>query len=1219
LYRLNCLGNKILCLIVLTGILTGCSTKMNTPVSRAYHNLTAQYNIYFNAKQSLKAGLVRIDKTVPDDYTHFLPVYKTSNPDAAKAATAEMELAILKCSKLIALHSITKSPQRRSNTSEKYKKFASKGEYNNWVDDSYVLMGQASYYSHDYHRANENFNYVIRNFTDNPNRYVAYLWMAKTYIETGENDKALEIFKLLERDGGFPKGAKKDLNIAQAHYYMKNNQFDEAISHLKTALQSNFPRNEKLRYNYILAQLLAATDKPEEAVKQYKRVLRMKPPFQMAFNARISALEQAGGNDKETKKQLTKLLEDQNNLEYRDRIYFAIGQIALKENRKSDAEESFRLSVMNSSTNNNQRALSGLTLARMLFEEENYLLAAAYYDSVVAVINNNYPGYQEIMTRSASLRRLAVNLNTIQREDSLQKLAMMPEAQRNALINGIISKIQQEEAAKLAQANIEKSDQNYFRSQQYRPQIRVADNQNLWYFYNPTTVGIGKSEFQRIWGKRSLEDNWRRKNKVSVSAEETGQLTEAVNEAATPDIKKKAADPKTMEYYLQNVPLTDSLKKVSTELIKSAFFNAGRIYQTDFNNPQKAIETFEELNRRYPGSIFELPAWFELYQLNNLNNKQQADLYKDKVIKKYPDSKYAKYLLNPGYFAELETNNANVEKKYAETFRFYKAFDYNNAKRMAGETLALKPDSNLVPKARFIEVVSEGSSQDKAVFTASLDRYISAYPKAPTKEFAVQIRDLLKTNSLNDFQQLVAKGYINENIINSELKPSEKKITDEFDGKFSYDENMFHYYVIAFSQETQVDMNRLIYDIANYNLDYYTSTDFDIESVNLNPKTRMVVVRSMPDKEEGLIYFRSIIRKRPVFQALKGIEYVNFVASSSNYRKVIEEKDYLDYLRFFTKNYSPYISSQIPSDDLPPPMELIAKARKEEEPTERGKFILLKPDISREIPKDAYFFNNNDVHSFVISVKDSTFQMAPTIAKVLNYNYTETGGLKTEVKTETIGGRKMLIVSGLQNSDAAMAYFRKIIQDRALFSDLENEDYLNFIISLNNIEVLKKKKDVQEYLSFFGENYLGNKPKVTPAPLIAPAVSPSSSLADYTGPYNSIPGKDNIFVLVFQPAEIEGAKLISSFNAFDAANFGSPAIKVAVEKLDDFRSILLVTGLGEQSSALVYYRKAIADPILIASLKNVNYRNFIISAENLQIFKKEKNIIQYMDFFNRIK
>jgi tetratricopeptide (TPR) repeat protein len=1077
---LNYSVKNILCLLLLSAVVLGCSTKKNTAVSRAYQNMTSHYNVYFNAKESLKAGLLRIDKTIPDDYTHSLPVYKTSNPLAAKAATSEMELTILKCSKLIALHSISKSPERKSNTSERYKKFASKGEYNKWVDQSYVLMGEASYYNHDYHRAIENFNYVIRKFTDSPSHYIAFLWMARTYIETGDNDKALEIFKMLERDGGFPKNAKKDLNIAQAHYYLKNNQLDEAISHLKTALQSHFPRNENLRYNYLLAQLLASTDKPDEAVQQYRYVLKMRPPHQIAFNARISSMELAGGNNDAIKNQLKKLLADENNTEFRDRIYYAIGQIALKENRKSDALSAFRLSVKNSTTNNSQRALSSLTVARILFEENNYLLSACYYDSVMAVIDNNYPGYQEIMTRAGSLRRLADNLNTISREDSLQRLAKMPEAERNALINSIISKIQQEEAKKLAQANAEASSQNYFRAQQYRPQISVADNQNLWYFYNPSTVGIGKSEFQRIWGKRKLEDDWRRKNKASTITEDAEQMTEAIKAIATPETKKKIADPKSKEYYLQYIPLTDSLRRISTELIKAAFFNAGRSYQTDFNNSLKAIATFEELNRRYPGSIYELPAWFELYQLNKqADNTPQAALYKDKIIKGYPDSKYAKYLLNPAYFAEMEANNAVVEKKYAEAFRFYRASDYNNAKKMATETIALKPDSNLVPKARFIELVSEAPNQDRTDFASALDHYIKAFPKAPTKEIAIQIRNLLKTNALDDYHQLLTKGYVNENIVNNELKPTGNAGKDEFDGKYSYEEDMFHYYIIAFSSEAHVDVSRLIYDLANYNLDYYTSTDFDIEAVNLNPKTQMVVVRSIPDKVEGLIYFRSIIRKRPVFQALKGIEYVNFVASSSNYRKIIEDKDYLDYLKFFMKNYSPYINSQIPADVLPSPMELIAKARKVEEPVEKGKFILLKQEI----------------------LKDAT----------------------------------------------------------------------------------------------------------------------SKPLNDYKGPYKTEPSKDNLFAMVFQPSEVEGAKLINSFNAFNSANFGGPSIKISVDPLDDFRSILLVSGLGEYPSALAYFKKVVTDQALLASLKNVNYRDFVINAENLTIFKKEKDINQYLDFFNRIK
>ena len=497
----------------------GCSVKKNTRFSRAYHNVSSQYNVYFNAKESLKSGLNRINQTIPDDYTLTLPVFKCSLPEAGKVATSEMELAIAKCNKLIALHSITKSPDRKPNNSERYKKFASRGEYNEWVDESYVLMGMASYYNHDYHRAIENFNFVIRKFSDKPTRYDAFLGMARSYVETGDYPQALEIFNSLARDGGFPERLTKDLNLAQAHYFLKSNDPDQAITHLKLALQSSLPRYEKLRTSYILAQLLASTNQTTEAAKQYLKVIKMRPPYQMAFNARISRMEILGGENEETRRQLQKMLDNPVNMEYRDRIYYAKANIALKEGRKGDAITDFKNSVRYSTTNTKQLALSSLDVARILFDENEYLQSACYYDSAVAVIDANYPGYPEILNRSSALKRLANELNTVSREDSLQKLAVMPEQSRTAIINTIIAEIQKKEASLANAANAEMSNQNYFRSQQYRQQqsgSSADNNQNLWYFYNPLTVGIGKSDFQRIWGNRKLEDNWRRKNKMTT-------------------------------------------------------------------------------------------------------------------------------------------------------------------------------------------------------------------------------------------------------------------------------------------------------------------------------------------------------------------------------------------------------------------------------------------------------------------------------------------------------------------------------------------------------------------------------------------------------------------------------------------------------------------------------------------------------------------------------
>jgi tetratricopeptide (TPR) repeat protein len=945
----------------------------------------------------------------------------------------------------------------------------------------------ASYYNHDYHRAIENFNFVIRKFSDKPTRYDAFLGMARSYVETGDYPQALEIFNSLARDGGFPERLTKDLNLAQAHYFLKSNDPDQAITHLKLALQSSLPRYEKLRTSYILAQLLASTNQTTEAAKQYLKVIKMRPPYQMAFNARISRMEILGGENEETRRQLQKMLDNPVNMEYRDRIYYAKANIALKEGRKGDAITDFKNSVRYSTTNTKQLALSSLDVARILFDENEYLQSACYYDSAVAVIDANYPGYPGILNRSSALKRLANELNTVSREDSLQKLAVMPEQSRTAIINTIIAEIQKKEASLANAANAEMSNQNYFRSQQYRQQqsgSSADNNQNLWYFYNPLTVGIGKSDFQRIWGNRKLEDNWRRKNKMTTVELDTEQPEDSLAKNGVADNRKKVNDPKTQEYYLQDIPLTDSLMQVSNELIKSALFSAGRIYRTEFNDFKRSIEIFQELNRRFKGSIYELPAFFELYQLyKEGGDTAETENYKQKIITQYPESKYAKYLLNPNYFAEIEERKQAIEKKYGESLRLFQSYDFTKARDAATATLAMNPDSSLLAKSKFIEVVSNGPTLERPAFSVSLDQYIKAFPGSSTTPVALHIKELITTNTLADYQQLLAKGYIKEEIANEELKRDRLLSSDEFGGKYSYDENMFQYFVIAFPKESRVDVNRLIYDIANYNLDYYTTTDFDIEQINLDAKTQLVLVRSFPDKMEGLIYFRSIIRKRNVFQALKGTEYVNFVASSTNYRTIIADKDYLSYLPFFIKNYSSYIGSNIPMDELPNPQELLAKAKKEEEAVDKGKFVLLQP----------------------VQVKDSLPQVKPVVK------------------------------------------------------------------------------------------------------------------VEYNGPYSLKQSGAYCYVLIFIKKQSDETKLVQALESFNQANFGSPKIKVTAESLDNNRGIIIVSGLGEKGTATAYLQKTVSDPPLAAVLKGTNFRSMIISNENLVVFKQEKDLLKYLEFYNLLK
>ena len=61
-------------LFVAVVFFTNCSTK-NAFINRAYHGITARYNIYFNGNESYKEAKALLEKPTEDNYTNILPVY----------------------------------------------------------------------------------------------------------------------------------------------------------------------------------------------------------------------------------------------------------------------------------------------------------------------------------------------------------------------------------------------------------------------------------------------------------------------------------------------------------------------------------------------------------------------------------------------------------------------------------------------------------------------------------------------------------------------------------------------------------------------------------------------------------------------------------------------------------------------------------------------------------------------------------------------------------------------------------------------------------------------------------------------------------------------------------------------------------------------------------------------------------------------------------------
>jgi len=1212
--------------IFLLTLLQGCSTEKNTLSSRVYHKVTSKYNVFFNANESLKAGSQRIEESIQDDYTRLLPVYKESDPSAANMVNSDMENVILKASKLIEIHSITAKPKRRRIRTRKYQEFASKEEFNPWIDDGYLIIGKAHFFQHNFIAAADNFSFVLRKYPDGDARHEAQIWLLRSYAELGRFDEASGIIQEVMNDNDFPRRLDQDLAIATADYYIKQNNFGEAIKFIDIAQDKIFRKKRRARLQFIKAQLLEAEGNFAQAADAYSEVTRMNPSYIMAFSAKIKAfrLSLEGGDVEKMKRELQKMLRDDKNYEFRDQIYYTLGNIYFNEGNREMAVENYRNSVAASFQNQFQRALSAITVADIYFEDLNYRQAQAYYDSAMIIIDDNYPGYPELSAKYRSLTDLVDNILTVEREDSLQRIAGLPEAEREALIAELIRDEQERLRNMESLAMQGQRDQGYYRSNRYRMGMGSTGQGAGWYFYNPQTVSYGQVTFRQRWGQRSLEDDWRRSNKSTLSMDESEELTESADMG---EMEMREEDPLKKEFYTQYLPLTDSLMELSHGRIQEALFNTGRIFKSEFANYERSAEAYEELIKRYPSNDYLLSAYFDLYDLYEImGDGNKSAYYRNLIISNFPDTRYAKYLLNPNFFVEMEARTDSLNRLYERAFTNYRAGNYRGVLQLAGPMKELEPDTVLLAKIDFMETIAGGTQTDMQNFEELLKTYLTTYPDAEPSPLANEILLLIQDSTLADYQKLVDMGYINEEIQNEELLMRDRMENDEFGGKFSYEEDLLHYFVIAYPREEKIDLNRLKFDIANYNIDHYTKLDFDIETENLNERYALAVVRALENKENGVIYHRAIIRNASVFETLKGIDYYNFAISSTNYRQILAEQSIVDYLKFFVKNYSRCIQSDF-SEEEPDisPEELMAKAREEESILrERGEFVVVQTGVSPMF--------NTDIDTsqlFILAVQDPKFSMRQALRDFTEFNRTEFKEWNLGTRVQAAGEYQMLIVEGIPSLNESMSYFRQVVVTRSLFESLGQATYRNFLITEENLEKLIEEEKADDYINFFRSNYIQRNQtpqNVTPETDSEPVQPTESTEAEretelqpspesYSGPYNTDIEKSHYMVIVIPAEGVNKEQFLTNVSQFNMANETISRLVIEEQTLDDFREMVIISGLPEKETATRYYRMFVQNRDLFSPLGNAAYRNFLITEENFDIFLKEKNITEYMDFY----
>jgi len=845
--------------------------------------MTAKYNIYFNGYESFKAGLAKITNGYQDDYAELLKVFEYSDPSTASICAFDMDNAMQKASKLISLKSITAKPdiKDKRRPSSKDLELSDKKEYNEWVDDSYLLIGKARFYKHEFNEATAVFNYCITEANNPEIRTEATIWLARIYNETGNYITSFRLINELDLTEVSTKPLSSMYYTTLADLFIKQKRYSEAIDPLTKAIEDVSGKRSRYRLTYLLAQLLEQTGEDARATFFYRKVVKMNPPYEVEFNARINiagVFDINSGKPQEMRKELERMLRDSKNKDFQDQIYFTMGNISMKEGKEAEALEYLRKSATANSTNQNQKGRSYLALAGHYYDKPNYMKAGEYYDSAVFFLDQKYPGYKELEIKSQNLNALVSQLTIIQTEDSLQRIAMMSESERDALISSIIAKIIKDES----EGKISEYSDRYNLGQYYENERRFQGNieqEGKWYFYNQAALTFGRTEFRRRYGDRKLEDNWRRSNKTRVNISQISSNPDESAENIT-DTTSALLDYKKPDFYLKNLPLTDTLMKVSNKKIVEAMLNAGKAYSEKISDPSKATETFESLINRFPDSELVPETLYNLYNVNKEKNKAKSETYRQRLLQKYPESEYARILTDPAYYERKMADLKMAENLYQEAYFAYNGETFNDAISICNDAMQKYPEDLLAPKFMLLRAYAIGRISDERIFKEELNNIIKKWPETAESAKA---------------KELIA--FLNQTL--PELKIEEDKVIAA--ELFIADTTTNHLFALIIT-DPSFNINLATFDVISYNIDNYTNNNYRTSGTLVDNKYIMITVSGFSDYTQTLNYYRNFSTDKLIRNS-SGVRMMTFIISDDNIKVLNNDKDPGRYQLFFMEHY----------------------------------------------------------------------------------------------------------------------------------------------------------------------------------------------------------------------------------------------------------------------------------------------------------------------------
>lgn len=860
--------------VVMLLIANSCSTKKNTWTRRAYHNVTCHYNVYWNGMVSLDEGKVILAGKVKDDYNNILRVYNYGTKQDATALNPKMDRTIKKASIGIQRHSMT------FGGAEKIK----------WVKDSYLMMGMAHFYKHDYTSARRVFDYVSKEYESTPISYQAMLWLARTYIQTERYEKAEAALNLLQsklKEENFPRSVEKEIPLVYADFYIARNNYNAAYPYLERGLEVAGDGEIITRVNFILGQINQYDNDFGKASSYYAKVVKRNPPPKMAFEAQMNIAQcyaDGSGNSNHINKVLLKMANETKNKDYLDQIYYALAQVAQTDNKDTLVIYYLKKSVSTSVTDNVQKTTSALELADIYFEKADYLNAQAYYDTTALSLPKEYPNYDAIINKTRVLTGLVDQIQIITLQDSLQVVSRMDSIELYALVDGMIESYIDNQ--KIIAEQKELGGTQFVDVSNNKPSQALGGGG--WYFYNTTALSRGRGAFKQKWGDRKYEDMWRLADKRMMMQGYEEDLTDEESLDVKDSLITISTNPRDRAFYLQNIPRTPEQIVVSDSLIVEAYNTLSYLYFEELKDTALALDTYLEFQQKYPNNKYQLESWYAIYKIAKANsNTDDANMYSNLIITNYPESNYAKVILDPDYFIKLRQQKNDVAKLYEKTYKAFNREQYYRVINYADQAVELyTEDTTLVPKFLYLRAISLGAVNVVDTLYASLLSIIQNYP----------------TNSITPLAESIIKTLQVEYGIGAPVGANNQSGDSIKESIYNFNPDEMHLVLIVV-KSSDINISAFKVRISDFDKKYFRLKRLRVKSLMLDDTQTIITIGNFDNLDEASNYFLALNNDEYVISGLKNEDFLIFSISASNYPLFYRDKDVSAYNSFFDSNY----------------------------------------------------------------------------------------------------------------------------------------------------------------------------------------------------------------------------------------------------------------------------------------------------------------------------